>query len=127
MNCQDELVKVPAYAFEALAAYVPLGEDCVGLMLLLLMKMERNRMVRIDTDLLPHYFTIRRDRLECAMSCVIKKGWVHSVDQQALQEGFLSCVVHSAFVDSDFETLIAFFHPLLPNTCKRIEGALSFE
>lgn len=64
MHPQDELVKVPAYAFEALAAYVPLGEDSVGLMLLLLMKMDRNRMVRIDTDLLPHYFTIRRDRLE---------------------------------------------------------------
>lgn len=61
------------------------------------------------------------------MSCVIKSGWVHSVDQQALQEGFLSCVVNSAFVDSDFETLIAFFNPLLPKTCKRIEGLLSFE
>ena len=127
MGRQDEVVKVPAYAFEALAAYVPLGEDSVGLMLLLLMKMDRNRMVRIDTDLLPHYFTIRRNRLEYAMSCVIKDGWVHSVDEQALREGFLCCIVHSAFVDSDFETLISLFNPSLPNTCKRIEGALNFE
>ena len=125
MGRQDEVVKVPAYAIEALAAYVPLGEDSVGLMLLLLMKMDRNRVVRIDTNLLPRYFTIRRSRLDYAMSCVIKAGWVHSVDQQALQEDFLSCIVHSAFVDSDFEALIALFNPLLPNTFRRIEGPLS--
>lgn len=127
MSRQDEVVKVPAYAIEALAAYVPRGEDSVGLMLLLLMKMDSNRVVRIDTDLLPHYFTIRRDRLNYAISCVIKAKWVHSVDQQALKEGFLCCVVHSYFVDSDFETLVSLFHCLLPNTCKRIEGSLSFE
>lgn len=127
MNHQDEVVKVPAYAIEALAAYVPLGDDSVGLMLLLLMKMDSNRVVRVDTDLLPRYFTIRRNRLDYAVSGVINNGWVHSVDQQALQSGFLNCVVHSAFVDSDFESLMAFFHPLLPNTCKRIEGPLSFE
>lgn len=127
MNRQDEVVKVPAYAIEALAAYVPLGDDSVGLMLLLLMKMDSNRVVRVDTDLLPRYFTIRRNRLDYALSGVINNGWVHSVDQQALQSGYLNCVVHSAFVDSDFESLMAFFHPLLPNTCKRIEGPLSFE
>lgn len=127
MSRRDEVVKVPAYTIEALAAYVPLGEDCVGLMLLLLMKMDRDRVVRIDMDLLPHYYTIRRDRLDYAVSGLIDHGWVHSVDQEALQEGFLSCVVHSVFVDSDFKTLIGFFHPLLPNTCKRIEGLLSFE
>lgn len=127
MGRQDEVVKVPAYAIEALAAYVPLGEDSVGLMLLLLMKMDRNRVVRIDTDLLPRYFTIRRNRLDYAISCVIRAKWVHSVDQQALQEGFLNCIVHSAFVDSDFETLVSLFHGLLPNTCKRIEGAMSSE
>ena len=123
----NEVVKVPAYAIEALAAYVPLADDSVGLMFLLLMKMDSNRVVRIDADLLPRYFTIRRDRFDYALSGVIKNGWVHSVDQQALQEGFLSCIVHSVFVDSDFENLIAFFNPILPNTCKRIEGALSFE
>lgn len=121
MSRQDEVVKVPAYAIEALAAYVPLGEDSVGLMLLLLMKMDCNRVVRIDADLLPHYYTIRRNRFDYALSGVIKNGWVHSVDQQALQSGFLSCIVHSVFVDSDFKTLIGFFNPLLPNTCKRIE------
>lgn len=123
----NEVVKVPAYAIEALAAYVPLADDSVGLMLLLLMKMDSNRVVRVDADLLPRYFTIRRDRFDYALSGVIKNGWVHSVDQQALQEGFLNCIVHSVFVDSDFETLIAFFNPILPNTCKRIEGPLSFE
>lgn len=120
MKRQERVLQVPRYAFEALAAYIVLGEDLVGVMLLLLMKMDSNRVVMIDTNLLPHYFTIRRDRLDHAISLVIKKGWVHSVDQEAMRDGYLNCTVHSAFVDSDFETLIALFHPLLPNTCKRI-------
>lgn len=120
MKRQERVLQVPRYAFEALAAYIVLGEDSVGVMLLLLMKMDSNRVVMIDMNLLPHYFTIRRDRLDHTISFVIKKGWVHSVDQEGLRDGYLNCTVHSAFVDSDFETLIAMFHPLLPNTCKRI-------
>lgn len=120
MKRQERVVQVPRYAFEALAAYTALGEDMVGVMLLLLMKMDKNRAVIIDTHLLPHYFTVRRDRLDYAISGVIKKGWIHSVDEEAMHDGFLNCIVHSAFTDSDFETLIALFNPRLPNTCKRM-------
>ncbi|WP_449429814.1 hypothetical protein [Pseudomonas putida] len=101
----DQTVCVPRYAFEALAAFVPLGEDSVGVMLLLLMRMDSNRAVKIDIHLLPRFFTIRRDRLEYALSLVIKYGWVQEVDEKAMQDGWLICVVHPAFLHSDYKSL----------------------
>lgn len=101
----DQTVCVPRYAFEALAAFVPLGEDSVGVMLLLLMRMDRNRAVKIDIHLLPRFFTIRRDRFEYALSCVIRNGWVQEVDESAMQDGWLKCVVHPAFLHSDYKSL----------------------
>lgn len=120
MKRKGQVVKIPRYTFEALAAYTALGEEMVGIMILLLLRMDSDRRVVLDTNLLPSYLTIRRDRLDYAVSLVIKQGWVHSVDQQAMQEGFLIGTVPSVFLDSDFETLIEFFNPLLPNTCKQI-------
>lgn len=101
----DQTVCVPRYAFEALAAFVPIGEDSVGVMLLLLMRMDSNRAVEINTHLLPRFFTVSRERLEYALFRVIKYGWVQSVDERALQDGYLKCVVHPAFLNSDYETL----------------------
>lgn len=101
----DQAVCVPRYAFEALAAWVPHAEDSAGVMLLLLMRMDSKRAVKIDTHLLPRFFTIRRDRFEHALSCVIKYGWVQNVDEKAMQDGWLICVVHPAFLHSDYKSL----------------------
>lgn len=101
----DQTVCVPRYAFEALAAWVPYAEDSAGVMLLLLMRMDSKRAVKIDIHLLPRFFTIRRDRLEYALSLVIKYGWVQNVDEKAMQDGWLICVVHPAFLHSDYKSL----------------------
>ncbi|HDS1709063.1 hypothetical protein [Pseudomonas putida] len=120
MKRKSQVVKIPRYTFEALAAYTALGEEIVGIMMLLLLRMDSDRRVMLDINLLPSYLTIRRDRVDNSVALVIKKGWVHSVDQQAMRDGFLIGTVPSVFLDSDFETLIAFFNPLLTNTCKQI-------
>jgi len=101
----DQTVCVPRYAFEALAAYNALNEDKVAVMLLLLMRMDSNRVVSIDTTLLPDFLTVREERVHRAISSLIEYGWVESVDERAMLAGVLKCVVHSAFTDSDFYTL----------------------
>ena len=101
----DQTVCVPRYAFEALAAYSALNEDKVAVMLLLLMRMDSNRAVSVDTTLLPDFLTFREERVHRAISSLIEYGWVESVDEKALRLGVLKCVVHSAFTDSDFQTL----------------------
>ena len=101
----DQAVHVPRYAFEALAAYCALNEDKVAVMLLLLMRMDSNRVVSIDTTLLPDFLTLREERVHRAISSLIEYGWVESVDERAMLAGVLKCVVHSAFTDSDFYTL----------------------
>ncbi|NWL46078.1 hypothetical protein DM819_09485 [Pseudomonas hunanensis] len=101
----DQMVRVPRYAFEALAAYTALNEDKVAVMLLLLMRMDSNRAVSIDTTLLPDFLTVREERVHRAISSLIEYGWVESVDENAMRLGVLKCVVHSAFTDSDFQAL----------------------
>ncbi|MGO3987935.1 hypothetical protein ABI582_26605 [Pseudomonas sp. SAS7] len=101
----DQTVCVPRYAFEALAAYTALNEDKVAVMLLLLMRMDSNRAVSVDTTLLPDFLTVSEERVHRAISSLIEYGWVESVDEKALRLGFLKCVVHSAFTNSDFQTL----------------------
>ncbi|MDH1551563.1 hypothetical protein [Pseudomonas juntendi] len=101
----DQTVCVPRYAFEALAAYTALNEDKVAVMLLLLMRMDSNRAVSIDTTLLPDFLTVSEERVHRAISSLIEYGWVASIDENAMRLGVLKCVVHSAFTDSDFQTL----------------------
>lgn len=101
----DQTVRVPRYAFEALAAYSALNEDKVAVMLLLLMRMDSNRAVSIDTTLLPDFLTVRKERVHQAISSLIEYGWVESVDESAMRAGVFKCVVHPAFLDSDFQTL----------------------
>lgn len=102
----SQAVHVPRYAFEAMAAYTTSDGDKVAVMLLLLMRMDRNRAVRIDTSLLPDFLTLSNERVERAVSSIIKKGWVDSVDEDAMRHRVLDCVVHSAFIHSDFDTLM---------------------
>jgi hypothetical protein len=102
----SQAVHVPRYAFEAMAAYAALDGDKVAVMLLLLMRMDRNRAVRIDTSLLPDFLTLSSERVERAISSLIKNGWVDSVDEDAMRHRVLDCVVHSAFIHADFDTLM---------------------
>lgn len=106
MTPKDQAVHVPRYAFEAMAACATLDEDKVAVMLLLLVRMDRNRSVRIDTSLLPDFLTLSSERVERAISSLIKNGWVDSVDEEAMRCGVLDCVVHSAFIHADFDTLM---------------------
>lgn len=106
MTPKDQAVHVPRYAFEAMAACIALDEDKVAVMLLLLVRMDRNRAVRIDTSLLPQFLTLRSERVERAISSLIKNGWVDSVDEDAMRHRVLDCVVHSAFIHADFDTLM---------------------
>jgi len=103
---RDQAVNVPRYAFEALAAYAALDGDKVAVMLLLLIRMDSNRAVRIDTSLLPDFLTLSSERVDRAVSGLIKKGWVDSVDEDAMRHRVLDCVVHPAFIHADFDTLI---------------------
>lgn len=89
-----------------MAAYAVLDEDRVAVMLLLLVRMDRNSAVRIDTSLLPDFLTLSNDRLVRAISSLIKEGWVESVDGHAMRQRVLDCVVHPAFVHADFDTLM---------------------
>jgi hypothetical protein len=102
----DHAVPVPRYAFEAMAAYVSLDGDKVAVMLLLLMRMDSNRAVKIDTSVLPNFLTLRSERVDRAVTGLIKKGWVDSVDEYAMRHSILDCVVHPAFIHSDFDTLM---------------------
>lgn len=106
MTLKDQAVHVPRYAFEALAAYAALDGDKVAVMLLLLVRMDRNRAVKIDTSLLPDFLTLSSERVDHAVSGLIKKGWVDSVDEDAMRHRVLDCVVHPAFIHADFDTLI---------------------
>ncbi|WP_210622378.1 hypothetical protein [Pseudomonas sp. P42] len=106
MTPKDQAVHVPRYAFEAMAAYAALDEDKVAVMLLLLVRMDRNRAVRIDTSVLPDFLTLSSERVERAISSLIKNGWVDSVDEDAMRHRVLDCVVHSAFIHADFDTLM---------------------
>jgi|LNAP01.1.fsa_nt_gb hypothetical protein len=103
---KDQAVHVPRYVFEAMAAYAALDGDKVAVMLLLLVRMDGNRSVRIDVSLLPSFLTLSHERVEHAISGIIKKGWVDSVDEKAMQYGVLDCIVHSAFIYADFDTLM---------------------
>jgi hypothetical protein len=102
----DHAVPVPRYAFEAMAAYVPLDGDKVAVMLLLLVRMDSNRAVKIDTSVLANFLTLHSERVDRAVSGLIKKGWVDSVDEYAMRHSILDCVVHPAFIHSDFDTLM---------------------
>jgi len=93
---KDQAVHAPRYAFEALAACTALGEDKVAVMLLLLVRMDSNRAVKIDTSLLPDFLTLTSQRVDRAVSSLIKSGWVDSVDENAMRHRSLDCVVHSA-------------------------------
>ena len=103
---EDQAVHAPRYAFEVMAACTALDEDKVAVMLLLLVRMERNRAVRIDTSLLPDFLTLSSERVERAVSSLIKNGWVSLVDAAAMRHRVLDCVVHSAFIHADFDTLM---------------------
>lgn len=102
----SQAVHVPRYAFEAVAAYTASDGDNVAVMLLLLMRMDSNRAVRIDMSLLPDFLTLSSDRVERAISSLIKNGWVDSVDEDAMRHRVLDCVVNSAFIHADFDTLM---------------------
>lgn len=110
MTGNDQVVHVPRYAFEALAAFTAVGEDMVAVMLLLLMRMDSDRAVRIDTSVLPNFLTLSHERLEYAISLLIKKGWVNSVDEREKRYRMLDCVVHPAFIHADFDTLMGVMH-----------------
>ncbi|PPA00122.1 hypothetical protein C4E44_31505 [Pseudomonas sp. MWU12-2312b] len=103
---KGQAVNVPRYAFEAMAAYAALDGDKVAVMLLLLTRMDSNRDVRIDTSLLPDFLTLSSERVGRAVSGLIKKGWVDSVDEDAMRHRVLDCVVHPAFLHADFDTLM---------------------
>lgn len=103
---KDQAVHVPRYAFEAMAAYAALDGDKVAVMLLLLMRMDSNGAVRIDTSLLTDFLTLSSERVERAISGLIKQGWVDSVDDHAMRYRILDCVVHPAFIHADFDTLM---------------------
>jgi hypothetical protein len=102
----DQTVLVPRYAFEAMAAYTALDEDKVAVMLLLLVRMDRNLAVRIDTSVLPDFLTLSSERVERAISRLIKNGWVETVDERAMRHRILDCIVHPAFIHADFDTLM---------------------
>lgn len=106
MTPKDQVVHVPRYAFEAMAACTALDEDKVAVMLLLLVRMDSNRAVRIDTSLLPDFLTLASERVERAISSLIKNGWVDSVDAAAMRHRVLDCIVHPAFIHADFDTLM---------------------
>jgi hypothetical protein len=89
-----------------LAAYAALDGDKVTVMLLLLIRMNSNRAVRIDTSLLPDFLTLSSERVDRAVSGLIKKGWVDSVDEDAMRHHVLSCIVHPAFIHADFDSLM---------------------
>ncbi|MNI50815.1 hypothetical protein D3C73_1055040 [compost metagenome] len=103
---KDQAIHVPRYAFEAMAAYAALDGDKVAVMLLMLVRMDRNRAVRIDTSLLSDFLTLSSERVERAISGLIKEGWVDSVDEDAMRHRVLDCVVHPAFIHADFDTLM---------------------
>ncbi|EJM25759.1 hypothetical protein [Pseudomonas sp. GM25] len=102
---KDQAVSVPRYAFEAMAAYASFDADKVAVMLLLLMRMDFSRAVRIDTSLLPELLTLSSERVGRAVSGLIKKSWVDSIDEDAMRHRFLDCVAHAAFIHADFDTL----------------------
>ncbi|MGY2187123.1 hypothetical protein [Pseudomonas sp. SDO5591_S426] len=104
---RDQAVHVPRYAFEALAAYAALDGDNVAVMLLLLIRMDSNRAVKIDMSLLPDFLTLSSERVDRAFSGLIKKGWVDSVDEDAMRHRVLGCIVHPAFIHADFDTLMS--------------------
>lgn len=106
----DQTVHVPRYAFEALAAHAALDGDKVAVMLLLLVRMDSNRAVRVDGAQLYDFLTLSSERLECAISGLIKKGWVESADDRAMRYRILDCVVHPAFIHADFDTLMRVMH-----------------
>ncbi|VVO59099.1 hypothetical protein PS854_00700 [Pseudomonas fluorescens] len=103
---RDQAVHVPRYALEALAAYAALDGDKVAVMLLLLIRMDSNRAVRIDTSQLPDFLTLSSERVDRAVSGLIKKGWVDSVDEDAMRHRVLGCIVHPAFIHADFDSLM---------------------
>lgn len=107
MTPKDQAVHVPRYTFEVMAARAGLDQDNVAVMLLLLMRMDSsNRAVRIDESLLCDFLTLSSERVEYAISSLIKNGWVESVDDHAKRCRVLDCVVHPAFIHADFDTLM---------------------
>jgi hypothetical protein len=103
---KHQAVHVPRYALEAMAACAALDGDKVVVMLLLLMRMDSNGAVRIDASLLSDFLTLSIERVERAISGLIKNGWVDSVDDHSMRYRILDCVVHPAFIHADFDTLM---------------------
>lgn len=106
MAVDDQVVRVPRYAFEVMAAMRALDEDKVAVMLLLSARMDSDRSVRLDLDLLPEFLTVRPERVDRAVSSLIERGWITLVDMAAMRSRILACVVNPAFLHSDFDTLM---------------------
>ncbi|MFJ3523358.1 hypothetical protein ACIPO9_12800 [Pseudomonas sp. NPDC090203] len=107
----DQAVRVPRYAFEVMAAMTALDEDKVAVMLLLLVRMDVDRTVKIYLDQLPEFLTVRPERVDRAVSSLIERGWITLVDMAAMRSRILACVVHPAFLDSDFDGLMRVVYP----------------
>jgi hypothetical protein len=107
----DQAVHVPRYTFEVMAAMTALGEDEVAIMLLLLVRMNADRAVELDMDLLPDFLTVRPERVLRAVAGLIKRGWITSVDEASMRSHVLACVVHTAFLHSDFDGLMRVVYP----------------
>jgi hypothetical protein len=106
MAPDDQVVRVPRYAFEVMAAVTALGEDDVAVMLLLLVRVNGEGYAELDMDPLPSLLTVRSERVLSAVSSIIKRGWITSVDEAAMQSRILACNVHPAFLHSDYDTLM---------------------
>lgn len=111
MAPDDQVVHVPRYAFEAMAAMAALNEDKVAVMLLLLVRMDGDRTVKLDLDLLPDFLTVRPERVDRAVSNLIERGWITLVDMAAMRSRTLACIVHPAFLHSDFDGLMRVVYP----------------
>lgn len=106
MAPDDQVVRVPRYAFEVMAAMTAFGEDDVAVMLLLLVRIDSGGAIELDMDMLPDFLTLRPERVLRAVSGIIKRGWITSVDEAAMRSRILARVVHPAFLHSDFDTLM---------------------
>ena len=101
-----KVVRVPRYTFEVMAAMTAFGADAVSVMLLLLERADSEGYAEMDMDPLPSFLTVRPERVLRAVSGLIKRGWITSVDEVAMHCRTLACVVHPAFLHSDFDTLM---------------------
>ncbi|MBF7141431.1 MULTISPECIES: hypothetical protein [Pseudomonas] len=94
------------YAFEVMAGMTSACGDMVSVMLLLLVRMDREGAVRIDMSTLPDFLRLEQERVDRAVSGLVRHGWVISIDDHALRNGILDCLVNGAFIYSDSDTLV---------------------